>query len=476
MIFLRKWVRIPGIGLLVLMSIISLNPIHGQDDVNPLSYRQFLNMVKEHHPVAYQANLYPDFAAANSLQAKGGFDPKLEAGYEQKSFDGKNYYKILGSGMKIPTWFGIEIKAGYDYTQGEFLNSSDFLPNQGLWNAGLSIPVGRGLILDERRAELKKAEIFRQSADLDQILLLNDLVYDASEAYFNWQEKAQLFNIAEEGVQLARQRLVGTISSYNNGDKPGIDTLESYLSLQARLQDLQVAEQDYRNAKTGLQRYLWIEGSIPVEMEENTIPEPLDSLALKTILDSLQLQQARIIETHPLLISYALKIDQLNVDLRLSKEDLKPDLRLDYHPVTASGNDFLRATNLGNYKFGATFFYPLLQRKSRGKIQQNELKIKDVEFDLIQKERDLEIKLEVYKQNFRNQEEQWRLLSQMVGNYQRMLAAENRKFSVGESSVFLVNTRESNYLAGRRKQIEILLKLLKSRLGYIYTGAQALNI
>ena len=45
---------------------------------------------------------------------------------------------------------------------------------------------------------------------------------------------------------------------------------------------------------------------------------------------------------------------------------------------------------------------------------------------------------------------------------------EQKKFTLGESSLFLVNSREANYLKAAQKAIEIELKQRKTLLSYYY--------
>jgi outer membrane protein TolC len=447
-----------------------------QDTSVLLSFDQFITMVKSHHPVTYQGDLLNEFASNNERAARGLFDPKLEAAYSHKSFDGKNYYRLLESGVKIPTWFGVDVKASYEFARGSFINADQSLPAQGLWNVGLSVPLGKGLVIDQRRAELKKALIFNEVATQERNLLLNELIYEATAAYIEWQQKEQYRLIALEGVALAEERLQGTVLSYQNGDKPAIDTLESLLSLQRRGQALQLAIQEVGVAIVNVEKFLWLEGAIPLEIEVNTYPETFQNEGFEFLVDSLNIHLDAIIGNHPLLQTYEFKLDQLEVDLQLSREDLKPDLRLDYFPLLNIPETEFLSNSLDNYKFGATLNYPLFQRKTRSKIIQNDLKIQDTRFNLLQKRRELELKLQLYYRNCEQEEDQLDLASNILENYEQMTRAENRKFAVGESSLFLVNTRESNYLESKRKRIEVLMKLLKSRLSFIHAGAQTLAI
>ena len=124
-----------------------------------LNYNEFLGFVKKYHPMVKSANLEINMAQANLMMARGGFDPKIEVDFDQKKYKGKEYYSVLNSSFKIPTWYGIEIKAGFDNSEGIFINPENTLPNQGLTSLGITIPIGQGLLINQRMADLRKAKI-----------------------------------------------------------------------------------------------------------------------------------------------------------------------------------------------------------------------------------------------------------------------------------------------------------------------------
>lgn len=80
----------------------------------------FLGYVKQFHPLVKQANLEVSQAQSGIIAARGGFDPKLEVDYEKKQFKSTEYFDLLNSTFKIPTWYGIEVKAGFDQMDGAF--------------------------------------------------------------------------------------------------------------------------------------------------------------------------------------------------------------------------------------------------------------------------------------------------------------------------------------------------------------------
>ena len=76
------------------------------------------------------ANLVLNSGEAYLLKSRGGFDPKLEIDYNTKEFKDTEYYDLLNATFKIPTWYGIELKANFEENSGEFLNPQNFDPQK----------------------------------------------------------------------------------------------------------------------------------------------------------------------------------------------------------------------------------------------------------------------------------------------------------------------------------------------------------
>ena len=72
-------------------------------NLKELNYNEFLGYVKKYHPLVKSAQLEINMAQANLMMARGGFDPKIEADFDQKQFKGKDYYSVFNSSFKIPT-------------------------------------------------------------------------------------------------------------------------------------------------------------------------------------------------------------------------------------------------------------------------------------------------------------------------------------------------------------------------------------
>ena len=164
-----------------------------QDSVQVMGLSDFLNIVREFHPLGKQANLRVEYGEQNLKANRGAFDPYLYGDVYQKYFDDKQYYDLINTGMKIPTWFGIELDAGFEQTDGDFLNPQRTTPTNGLVHAGISIPIGQDLFIDQRRADLRKAQIYQQITETERQILLNDLFKEAISAYWEWVGAAQKY-------------------------------------------------------------------------------------------------------------------------------------------------------------------------------------------------------------------------------------------------------------------------------------------
>ena len=241
----------------IILLLLSLNISAQIDVVNVLTFDEFMARVTKHHPLAMQADLKLEQGGATVRKARGGFDPKAFSDVSQKYFSDKQYYSVINSGLKIPTWYGVELKSGYSQNDGVFLNPQNNTPSAGLWYAGISVPIGQGLFIDKRRAELRKAKIYQESTKAERDLLYNELLYNAGKAYWDWFENYNTIKVYQNALDVSKQRFDAVKQGALFGDKPFIDTVEAAIQVQNRMLNLQEAELDYKNNSALLSVYLW---------------------------------------------------------------------------------------------------------------------------------------------------------------------------------------------------------------------------
>ena len=437
---------------------------------------EYLQTVLRGHPIVQQSELLDELGAQTIREALGAIDPKLEGDFARKSFDNKTYWNETYAKLKVPTWLGIDLEAGYEHNTGDFLDESETLPTAGLWNIGIHIPLGNGLLYDRRRAELDKAKVYDSAQEQERLIMINDLLYDALYDYCHWQLEYALNSVYQRAVIRAQNRYENTVASYEVGDKAAIDTLEAYIALQQRQNDLTASNNNMAVAKIIVESYIWDQGSIPMELDAGIAPESIRSsdISLTKVLINLNAEQS--IADNPLLTVLSFQLNQLDIDRRLIQEFLKPTVDLQFNPLLY-GNDSRRfGYEVDNYKFGASVAIPLRQRKTRAKMEKTELKRQDIALKLSNKRREILNKANILYRDQAMLEEQLLRQNNMVSNYGQLLNAEEDMFSIGESSIFLLNNRDLKYLDSQIKENEMRNKLLTNRLKILQNSFSLLSL
>ena len=439
------------IKLIVLLLFIGNSiSICGQTASNEFCYIEFLGYVKKYHPLVKQANLKINEAQANLLQARGAFDPKIEVDFKEKQFKNTAYYSLLNSSFKIPTWYGIELKAGFDNAEGIYVNPENTLPNKGLTSFGISVPLGQGLFIDERMAAIRKAKIASNLNSAERNLQVVEVIYNASVSYMNWKKSFDEIKLYEDYLKNALIRYKGVQILIKEGDKPAIDSVEAAITVKTRSLNLENAKLKYTKAKLELSNYLWLENNIPLELNDLLQPE---ELLAKTIKETLKINELATIslENHSKIKALDAKIAMLKVDRKLKANLLLPKLDLSY--TYLSEPSYIDNYRFEDYKIGLNFSIPLFLRKERGSLKLANLKIEDTEFVLQFEKKNLENKIKSQQEEITSLEIQQDFNDALLNDYKILLNAEERLFEMGESSLFVINSRENSLVSSQINDI-----------------------
>lgn len=419
-----------------------------------LTYTEFLGYVKKYHPLVKNANLEINKAQANLMMARGGFDPKIEVDFSKKQFKDKEYYSILNSSFKIPTWYGIEIKAGFDNNEGIYLNPENTVPNQGLTSLGISVPLGQGLFINQRMADVRKAKLQMKLSQSERKLQAITVLYDASLAYFNWKKNFNEVKLYEAYNKNAGIRFKGIKTSIIEGDKPAIDSIEAGILVKNRRLNLEDSKLKLAKAKLELANFLWLENNIPFELSEELIPETQLEFTIQESLKTNDLLNTDFsITNHPKINALQSKIDILNVEKKLKANMLLPKIDVGYSYL--SEPSYIDNYQFQDYKIGLDFYFPIFLRKERGSLKLAKYKVQETEFALDIEKVQLSNKINAQRMEIESLQRQKELIKGLVEDHLTMLNSEERLFSFGESSLFLINTRENNLVSAQLSQIAL---------------------
>jgi len=473
--------RLALITILFLVSITrAQEPLEQPDqdlsqELNPevLSLAEYLGYVKSFHPVVKQANLVINEGEAKLLKARGAFDPKLEVDMERKEFKSTDYYDKLNAAFKIPTWYGVEFKAKYEENSGVFLNPESTVPEDGLYSVGVSVSLAQGLLTNRRMAMLKQARLFNKQVQADRQLMVNDILFEAAQTYFKWLKTYNDKQVYDSFLYNAEFRLEGIIKSYEAGEYPAVDTLEAGIIVQTRRLAYENARMTHVKASLELATFLWLDDNTPIELRDNVVPDTNTEVIIDEALNTSGINLDMLdIENHPKLISLGYKYEGLIVEKRLKANNLLPRVDLEYNLYSETPG-YIDSYTTSNYMAGLNVNFPLFLRKERGDLKLAKAKVQSAEFEIAATRVSLRNKIDAISQEMESYLLQNAMTENMVRDYETLLRAEERKFFLGESFLFLINSRESKLIEARLKANEIENKYFNSKaslfntLGYL---------
>lgn len=428
------------------------------DTARVFALNDLQQMVFSYHPIIKQAALLSETARAKVLQSLGYFDPELKAGFSKKLFGQTDYYNKWNNELKIPLWLaGADLKIGYERNVGTYVNPESRTNTQGLSAIGLSIPLGQGLIIDARRNTLRQSKLMVQYAEADRLKQINSTWYGIVKDYWNWYYTYKQFELVNEGLDLAQRRFKALSAQTLIGDKPGIDSVEAYITVQERIIQKEKTAIELLNARLVLSNHLWNAEGQPLEIPGDALPQSIGPQIARPkpqLLDTLLGQAAN---QHPELLKLRSKGEQLAIEKTYRQEMLKPKLnvmgnlissRTGFNNNVPGYYDF----NWSNYKVGVELAFPLFLRTERGKLREVKIKQQELDYDLQQSGREIRNQVMASYNDLSAYAAQLAVQLKSIENQQVLVNGENQKFNLGESTLFLINSRETKLIEMKIKQ------------------------
>ena len=446
---------------MIFVSVMSFS----QNIEQTLNAEQVLAIVRQYHPIAKQATIQIKKSEADIIISKSGFEPIFNNYSAKKTVDGKNYYDYNSPELKIPTWFGIELSGGTERLSGNQYDPSETIGKTSY--VGISVPLAKNLLFDKRRAALKQAKVFNSLAINDQKAILNDLLMDAMENYWAWVKAYQTYEVIKQNMIVSQKRLDLTKKSFINGERPAIDTVEALTQLQSNEYELNKYWLEFQNAGLSLSAFLWTENDTPFNLPETIIPQ--SGWQDEKMMSQYSFNLTELIEkakaSHPQLLMYDYKLNSLAIEKRLKKQELLPKIDLRYNQLGKGYDLYQTATSpllMNNFQYGIKMEVPLALFQGRGEFKKVNLKIQETQLDQNQKRLQIEVKVKSYFNELENLKKQIELQTKNYANYEQLVNAEEIRFANGESSLFVINSRQNKALEALEKLIEIKTKYYKT--------------
>jgi outer membrane protein TolC len=451
------------------------------DTLKSFSIENMYASLLEFHPIVKQTRLLTETARQEIRMARGAFDPKVSTTIDIKEFDNKDYYNKIKSSFSIPTWFPIDPKIGYERNTGAFIDPENVVggsSDNAQLTTGISLPLGRGLFTDDRRAALMQAKLFAVMATAEQVKLINKILLEAAKDYWQWYYAFYNYRLLSRNAVIAEEifRRVKLDASF--GEASAIDTVQAKITLQQRLVERQESFLEFLNTGIRISNYLWDNAGYPVQLSAEVAPVLVlndGQLLSNQTLEELTFQAK---QNHPELIKLRTKIDQLEVDRKLAVEYLKPRLDVNYNfinqPLRPNG-DFQSFRMGSDYKFGLDFSMPILLRKERSKLALTKVKIQSTQYEQTQAEREIVNQINVVFNQIINTNKILIQQTSVALNYERLLKAELINLENGESDLFKINVQQEKLIQSQSKLLKLKSEYEKMK-ATIYWAAGVRNL
>ncbi|MBE9462142.1 TolC family protein [Dyadobacter subterraneus] len=453
----------------------------GADSTRVFALKDLEEIVFFNHPIVKQAGLLSEEARAKVMQAWGSFDPALKSHFARKTFGNTEYYNNWSNELKVPLWLaGADLKIGYDRFVGTYTNPETQTGVPGLTGIGIAIPLGQGFLIDARRNTLRQSRVMVNYAEAEQIKQINKVWFDAVKDYWNWFYAHRQYGLIREGADLAYTRFQALKNQTLIGDKPPIDSVEAAITFQERSLQLEKIKVELLNARLVLSNHLWSDKTEPMELPEYSVPQNPDQNTISSSRRQIDTLLSNAANDHPEILMLKNKGLQLQLEGNYRREMLKPKLSVSGSLLTsrtAFGAQVADNYQLqwSNYKIGVDFSFPLFLREQRGKLREIKVKQMALDYDLQQTGREISTSILNAYNKLKAYEVQLAIQSSSIDNQQLLLRGELSKFELGESTLFLINSRETKLIDMRLKMAELISSYEKTVAELYYVAGTSQN-
>lgn len=437
-----------------------------------LFLKEYLQMVSAAHPQLRAAALESDIAEAELLNALGGFDPVLKTKYEFKTKEGGEKVNFLDADIELPlaTMFGPRIMAGARRGTGFGINPENETKPGGEYNVGVSLPLFQGIFTDRRRASLDKARLRPQLATANQSFERNNLLRAASVQYWNWSETAAQLAVAREILKIAEARAEQITRRARVGEVPAIDSVEAQQEVERRRGEMFRAQRLGEQAQIETQGFLWNDDGTFKTLSRarpGGLP-PVRFLTQEEIEADRRLAFSRRPEIQR--VEVARQSAQIDIDLadELQRPNVEAEAQALYSKLTPMAQD---------YKLGLNISQPLLFRSANAQREFAGIAMQRVDIQRQQAERIIEIEIDNAISAIDRARERITSAEREIQLAETMLAAETRRFDIGESTLLFVNLRERALAEARVREVAARADYARALMSYYWaTGRITENI
>jgi outer membrane protein TolC len=435
--------------------------IFSEDYINKqpgvLSLESLLKSVEKTYPLVLAAEKLLTEAEYNYLAAEGAFDLQFRSLGTTKPL---GFYQndATDSIIEKPTPLGgTSFFAGYRTGRGNFpaYDQRRETNDYGEIRAGAIVPLIRNREIDKNRADLKKADLDRKSAELSIKKLKIEIVKEATRRYWRWVGTGQEYLVYKDLLAIAKVRQTQINERIKLGDLPKIESIDNDRAILQRESQLVTAERELQRSAIDLSLFLRAPDGAMILPKNDRLPIGFPS---PISVNSLDLQESIKLawKFRPELLDFEFKRDKVSIDRELGYNAAKPQVDL----LVATSQDFgpgsvVRAKP--ELEASLILNVPLQTRRPRGQIGAAEAKLAqlDQELQFAKDKVSTEVQDSISEVNASSRRVD--VSKAEVELARKLEELERERFFLGDSNLLIVNIREQTSAEASIREIKALL-------------------
>ena len=384
-------------------------------------------------------------ARAKRMSAFAAFEPRVNLSSEGKDYGNDLQYRLDRAEARVGLPGGIDLVGGAAQGTGAFINPERKTPTEGLVNLGISAPLGGALVFSDRQyewgASTRNLEIAEAKLDRTE----RTAILNAVKVYTFWQAQSEVQGAVDEALAVAAERLRLVREAFRLGERSEMDTLEAYLSwvdrradaaMQANLTAGAIAdvEQLLRGADTT--------GVVLTGMRPQSLP---------VVLGTSRLEVGSIPELE--MVNSALRRERLATTTAWAQ--WLPAPYVDYRMLQWGGS----AWNPESVQWKVGLTVPLFNQKARAELAGAQARLRAAQANATATQNQFDIVRVQLAQQVQALDSELKALTASETASYALLQQERRRFALGESTMFILASRETKYLEAVQKRTLTSAKL-----------------
>ena len=406
----------------------------------PLGITELLSSVDRALPLLERARSEVQVAEGLARESRGAFDLTFRAAAETN----RGFYdndRVSGMFQQPLAPLGLAAYGGYRAGRGSFApyDGKAQTLSDGEISGGVELSLLRNRAVDSRRAAVQVADLGVDVAQRSMEKARLSYFSKALADYWDWVAAGQQVRVARALLELAEARDGQLQDSVALGQIAPVERTDNRRAILQRRSALAAAERQLQMKAIDLSLYLRAPDGSPMRPPVSRLP-PLPPPAAEPLPDeTLAVQQA--LERRPELKALRLKRAQQAVELELAENAMLPALNL-FSEVSQDYGSGPESRAGSSFEAGVVFEVPFQRRKATGKSMQARAKMSAIDQELRWTEDEVRAEVQDALSALAAARAVLAVVSEELTVARELESLERDRFTLGDSTQFLVNLRE----------------------------------